>query len=241
MTNKPDNYTKVASDKASGNKSGELELKPCPHPNCISSMPRWVRDQDFDSGSPYTKIQCECCQTMIICGNHEIAFQLWNTRQQSDVGIPITDSNQGGDTRNKLYKLHAELVDKQFQSGLSSEEELQLNNIRKDLDISEAYERIETTYKENEGLKKRVYLAEMQAFDSDSAVGAVSLDIKRLKAELDKYKWIPVEERLPEMLIQYLVWGNEDVEVLNKVHWDDSITHWMPLPNPPQEQGKEEK
>ena len=56
--------------------------------------------------------------------------------------------------------------------------------------------------------------------------------------------WIPVDERLPEEDIRVLVWVGEnnqyfpniDTDRLHEamwVRWNEHITHWMPLPEPP--------
>ena len=56
-------------------------------------------------------------------------------------------------------------------------------------------------------------------------------------------KWIPVTERLPEKTGSYLVYVYYEVTEMNYWHgkWhrlgDDytkAVTHWMPLPKPPQ-------
>jgi hypothetical protein len=57
-------------------------------------------------------------------------------------------------------------------------------------------------------------------------------------------KWIPVTERLPEEDVRVLVWVganscNFPVIDTDRIHngrwvrWDEYITHWMPLPEPP--------
>lgn len=86
------------------------------------------------------------------------------------------------------------------------------------------------------------------------------------KSELDKYKWIPVEQDLPNwderVLIAHDGWNvvilaqrdddkwwhirDDDNDatrtvVLEDDKYEGKVTHWMPLPDPPQEQEKEEK
>ena len=66
--------------------------------------------------------------------------------------------------------------------------------------------------------------------------------IKQYQAYLDKTRWIPVTERLPEKPGIYAVWtargfGNH----LSASNWDGEswslcVTHWMPLPTPPKEE-----
>ena len=62
-------------------------------------------------------------------------------------------------------------------------------------------------------------------------------------------KWIPVTERLPEKDVRVLVWMQDNEEGYTKmdtdrwsctmeqgyhwIRWGKSVTHWMPLPEPP--------
>ena len=66
-------------------------------------------------------------------------------------------------------------------------------------------------------------------------------EIKRLRSER---RWIPVSERLPEVLSMVLVWSQSNGLHLASLdsyrQWRDAdenpgkkITHWMPLPEPP--------
>ena len=62
-------------------------------------------------------------------------------------------------------------------------------------------------------------------------------------------RWIPVTERLPEEMKKVLIWrscGFSEVAFWTGYRWEQtwefeviySVTHWMPLPNPPQEEVK---
>lgn len=69
-----------------------------------------------------------------------------------------------------------------------------------------------------------------------------TLEIERLNKELDKYKWIPCEERLPEDEGYYLVtdgWGDVEVDWFHIQDVDSKFfTHsevvvaWMMFPEP---------
>ena len=75
--------------------------------------------------------------------------------------------------------------------------------------------------------------------------------IAKLVRELDeKQRWIPVTKRLPEEWVDVLVWSEygfcETAVYLGirgrwLVSWNhdmldaDTVTHWMPLPEPPKE------
>ena len=74
-------------------------------------------------------------------------------------------------------------------------------------------------------------------------------EIQRLNAELDKHRWIPVEERFPDEceVLVYTEHGYVYTSVVGGSFWvahiecrfkEDRITHWMPLPQPPK--GEEE-
>jgi len=79
--------------------------------------------------------------------------------------------------------------------------------------------------------------------------------IEILTTELDQHRWIPVEERLPELHEPCLVYDNENIYVAErhkytnseKVGWyganitwkvEENITHWKPIELP--QAGKEE-
>ena len=120
-------------------------------------------------------------------------------------------------------------------------------------------------------LKKAVNLTEWSSCDVDAVglaaadrianqsthIAALQQEIEKLRAQLPR--WIPVEERLPELQS----WGastvvlglikSENAPSLNKLHdltlcvycdngiWSMpgryvAITHWMPLPEPPKEE-----
>ncbi len=62
----------------------------------------------------------------------------------------------------------------------------------------------------------------------------------------NRMKWISVKDRLPENNVEVLTYGKSDIEIenfLNSVFYfhddgcdfpDMTITHWMPLPKPPE-------
>lgn len=63
-------------------------------------------------------------------------------------------------------------------------------------------------------------------------------------------EWISVDERLPDEAVRVLVWLREPSAILrfvqfdtdrivdgHWVRWNNHITHWMPLPEPPKMKG----
>lgn len=89
------------------------------------------------------------------------------------------------------------------------------------------------------------------------AIEELSVVVRAQKAVLDKLpKWIPVTERLPDTIheyvlccgekgVQFVGWIGEGVIVSGKArafqHGGKGryITHWMPLPEPPKEEVKD--
>lgn len=66
-----------------------------------------------------------------------------------------------------------------------------------------------------------------------------------------KQKWISVDERLPEdadeRVLVYIVSERSYTELdtdrfvgVRWVRWGDEVTHWMPLPEPPETKGETE-
>ena len=58
---------------------------------------------------------------------------------------------------------------------------------------------------------------------------------------LERDRWISVEERLPEEDKTVLTWGKQGVILLDWRHDNKwccfgEVTHWMPLPEPPKEE-----
>ena len=98
--------------------------------------------------------------------------------------------------------------------------------------VQEAADAIEELSKENESLGK----------DLTSAV--------ELLKKKRKPKWIPVTERLPEKDTNVIAntkdFGVCETLFYDETHWYDpvevyanygTVTHWMPLPSPPEEEG----
>ena len=112
------------------------------------------------------------------------------------------------------------------------------------------------------GLEKDLLAAADRIANQNTHIAALQQEIEKLRGQLPR--WIPVEERLPELQS----WGastvvlglikNENAPALNKLHdltlcvycdngiWSMpgryvAITHWMPLPEPPEVENAETK
>lgn len=97
------------------------------------------------------------------------------------------------------------------------------------------------------GIKNDMACAVAQIQNGQSAIDTN----ERLTAELGKHRWVPVEERLPEQSGAYLVIlytvpdvarlyyyyaPNEEFGQTRSGVWcAETVTHWMPLPEPPEE------
>ena len=88
-------------------------------------------------------------------------------------------------------------------------------------------------------------IAELQN-DNAALNGTVSNLIEQI-AELSKPRWIPVTERLPEDGQWVLVWGHgQKIPIMmfresgawidDQFEFHTTVTHWMPLPEPPKEE-----
>lgn len=91
--------------------------------------------------------------------------------------------------------------------------------------------------------------APLRLFESELVqdLKALHAEVERLTAELDKHRWIPVEERLPErpeanntyacliVLGGYVTLGYfcHDGRFY-RASCPVAVTHWMPLPQPPE-------
>ena len=113
-----------------------------------------------------------------------------------------------------------------------------------------------------EDLAGKVNLTELASCDVD-AVGLAAADqlenqsahIAALQKEIEKLRgqvprWIPVEERLPDQCMDILVRYRDKHILLGTARCDDwieedfedgNITHWMPLPEPPEVENAEAK
>ena len=99
--------------------------------------------------------------------------------------------------------------------------------------------------------------AKINALEADYVISNRELlvkqvEIQRLTARIAKLeaerRWIPVSERLPENGGEYWVWFDDDFtgiktsgycDYSKQNGWDNTerVTHWLPLPEPPEVQG----
>lgn len=81
--------------------------------------------------------------------------------------------------------------------------------------------------------------------------GMTSLDylmeIQRLENELKKYDWISVKDRMPEQYTDVIVFIKGDTIAVDYVdensdfyYYGEYVTHWMPLPTPPESESDAE-
>lgn len=112
------------------------------------------------------------------------------------------------------------------------------------------------------GLEKDLLAAADRIANQSTHIAALQKEIEKLRAQLPR--WIPVEERLPELQnwgASAVVLGlikSENAPSLNKLYdltlcvycdngiWSMpgryvAITHWMPLPEPPEVENAETK
>ena len=81
--------------------------------------------------------------------------------------------------------------------------------------------------------------------NQNTHIAALQKAIEDLRAQLDR--WIPVAERLPENMCRVVVWTATEKAMIAIWDgtdwiapfefwkaWGDEITHWMPLPEPPE-------
>ena len=86
----------------------------------------------------------------------------------------------------------------------------------------------------------------LDLFNACAEISRLRKRIEELEAELAKYRWIPVSERLPEgdAVLVYRERGKSNIDIDwtfiegGREYWYnsglDNVTHWMPLPEPPQ-------
>ena len=92
----------------------------------------------------------------------------------------------------------------------------------------------------HERVRQNLRMFDYPRFD-DGDIDALLDEIERLREER---RWIPVSEKLPEAYTPVIVYcsdGYSDVSIRSKndkgeiVFAFDDVTHWMPLPEPPEE------
>lgn len=84
----------------------------------------------------------------------------------------------------------------------------------------------------------------LDGIDNYAAVNAFYVEQKLIKLE-SKQEWISVEERSPALLQRTIttdtsgrtyntIWNGEKFKCIGLVWEHDKVTHWMPLPKPPE-------
>lgn len=82
----------------------------------------------------------------------------------------------------------------------------------------------------------------------DEDIANFCRDLGLVREALERTRWIPCSERLPEHSARCLCYCNGEIRVLK--YWRTqqefqyggrkrNVTHWMPLPEPPEEEGTE--
>ena len=104
---------------------------------------------------------------------------------------------------------------------------------------------------ESVAIEKAADVIEELKRDLDFAIRAEAAAVKACTP-----RWIPVTERLPERFIPVIVFGDGVVgcgdfvgfaEPAHCASWDcdtseiETVTHWMPLPEPPKEEKENDK
>lgn len=100
------------------------------------------------------------------------------------------------------------------------------------------------------GLEKDLLAAADRIANQNTHIAALQMEIEKLRAQLPR--WIPVEERLPEVwrndetaeLVNYMICSPDFGVDIGNYHakakkWlcmalPCTVTHWMPLPEPPE-------